>query len=250
VLQEDALLRVTAKVDRRNEGIQLVLESVARLDPAAAPPPDTTLPTAMDLEGLGESEPPPPTNDERRTTNDHRPPTNDHRRTTTDERPPTNDEQRPDGLASDPAVRLPPPETQNSNAQRAPETQNSSAAPLAEPVSIIRPKAATKAAKAANGSAGGNPRHASSPGNDGPSNGSGRSLRLRLPHTHDFDTGVQLMQQVYELLRQSSGEDAVIIQLPKDEGVVLLKPRSGVSASVALVGQLSDLLGADRVLVD
>lgn len=202
LLQEDTLVRVTAKVDRRNEGIQLVLESVMRLDPAA-PTAASSIPNAMDLEGLSDMEPPIPEN-----TNGHAAP------------------------ASEP-----------------PPAPRPAAPPIAEPVSIIKPKAAKpqpaapqQAAPSSNGNGNGH-------GYSAPSVSS-RSLRLRLPHSRDYETGVQLMQQVYELLRESSGEEAVIIHLPKDNGVVLLKPRSGVSCSSALVEQLSGLLGAERVLVE
>ncbi|HWQ13959.1 MAG TPA: DNA polymerase III subunit alpha [Roseiflexaceae bacterium] len=221
VLQEDALVRVTAKVDRRNEGIQLVLESVSQLDPAAATPPGAALPTAMDLEGIAEAEPPP-----------------------ADDRRPATGDRAQGGLTSDSAVAPPALETQDAKRKM----QNASPPPIAEPVSIIKPKGRVQQAGPQRNNGSGSDEQGN--GAPAPNGGPRRSLRLCLPRARDFDAGVQLMQQVYELLRQSSGEDAVIIQLPRDDSVVLLKPRSGVSASPALVGQLSGLLGADRVLVE
>jgi DNA polymerase-3 subunit alpha len=223
LLQEDALLRVTAKVDRRNDGIQLVLESVVKLDPAAVPPAEGGQPMTMDLEGLGEAEPLQPPFDQ------HPQPFHIDGRPTIPENAMSNGNSAHTPAAPTPAEPEPP------------------AAPLiTEPVSIIRPKARP----AANGNGHDASAQHTTPQNDNGYAASARSLKLRLPHARDFDAGVQLMQQVYELLRESSGDDTVIIQLPKDSGVVLLKPRSGVRCSEALVDQLSGLLGAERVLVE
>ncbi|HMP41159.1 MAG TPA: DNA polymerase III subunit alpha, partial [Roseiflexaceae bacterium] len=52
VLQEDALLRVTAKVERRNDSIQLVLEAAEQLEWKSTATPEA--PLALDLDGIGE----------------------------------------------------------------------------------------------------------------------------------------------------------------------------------------------------
>jgi DNA polymerase III subunit alpha len=229
LLQEDTLVRVTAKVDRRNEGIQLVLESVSRLDPeAAAPPVAVGAPVAMDLEGLVEIAMSNP---------------NDTVPAIEAAVGAANGAGSAGGAGVETARRA---VSTNADAPAAPPMAQPAQSAIAEPVSIIRPKArpATNGHDAraphdtlANGHA---------PGNDGPA----RSLRLRLPHSRDYETGVQLMQQVYELLRESSGDDPVIIHLPQESGIVLLKPRSGVRCNPALVDELSGLLGAERVLVE
>lgn len=224
LLQEDALVRVTAKVDRRNDSIQLVLEGVSRLDPADAPPAGAGLPTAMDLEGLGDEPLQPPFDQ-------HPRPFHIDGRPTIPENPMSNGNGSHEPAAHAPAAPQPAP-----------------APAIAEPVSIIRPKAARPQPAAQNGN--GHEAKAQPTMSQESNSSPTRALRLRLPHARDYETGVQLMQQVYELLRECSGEDPVIIHLPKDSGVVLLKPRSGVRCSDALVGQLSGLLGAERVLVE
>jgi DNA polymerase-3 subunit alpha len=236
LLLEDTLVRVTAKVDRRNEGIQLVLESVSRLDPEAVTTPTTSeAPMTMDLEGVVEIEMSNP---------------NDL---------PAAVEAAVGAANGTPGV-VGGAGTDSSaggadvgdagagveTARRAVSTDTPTPPPIAEPVSIIRPKARPATHD-----------HDAKATLDPPANGhtlenggSARSLRLRLPQPRDYETGVQLMQRVYELLRESSGDDAVIIHLPQDNGIVLLKPRSGVRCNPALVGELSGLLGAERVLVE
>jgi DNA polymerase III subunit alpha len=225
LLQEDSLLRVTAKVDRRNEGIQLLLEGVIRLDPSEAPPANDGLPMAMDLEGLAEAEPPPI--DERQTRKDEEPALSEARGLMTSDDPPIE------------AYDAPP----------APSPQPL----LADPVSIIKPRArpAAKEAPAGNGHDTKEAAPAYPANGNGDSYGrSASTLRLRLPQVRDFDVGVQLMQQVYELLRENNGEDSVIIHLPRRDGVVLMKARTGVSCNESLVGRLSGLLGPERVAVE
>jgi DNA polymerase-3 subunit alpha len=244
VLVEDTLVRVTAKVDRRNEGIQLVLESVSKLDPvAAAPASPPPLPAVLDLEGLGEMTPPQPPFDQRPQPYhiDGRP-TVESQWPEAESRQPSTEDQRPRTEGGQPMS-----ETHDSRTTHDPKP--AAAPPIAEPVSIIRPKAKPAAASNGNGNSQSNGSAAGAHAVSEPS-GSQRSLRLRLPHADDFDAYVQLMQQVYELLRQSSGEDQVIIHLPKDNGAVLLKPRSGVQCNDLLVGELSGLLGAEHVAVE
>jgi hypothetical protein len=59
LLHDDVLLRLTAKVDKRNESIQLLLESAEVLEPAASPPA-AELPPQIDLAGTAERFAPPP----------------------------------------------------------------------------------------------------------------------------------------------------------------------------------------------
>jgi len=210
LLQEDALLRVTAKVDRRNDGVQLVLEAAAPLD-TTAPPPDTGLPTAMDLEGIADAD--------------------------------------VNGGAADVAGDAPVPPANPAPADPAPAPSPAAPEPIAAPVSIIKPR--PKPATNGNGHA--NDHRADGSGRPNGSDAPARStatLRLRLPAARDFDVGVQLMQQVYEVLRENSGEDTVIIHLPRDNGTVLMKARSGVTCTDALIDRLSGILGPERVAVE
>jgi DNA polymerase-3 subunit alpha len=205
LLVEDALLRLTAKVDRRNDGIQLIVESVEQLELSESSAP--AAPLALDLDGLGDVADALPA----AALESHAPP--------------------PPPAPSTPAAVAEPP--------------------IAEPVSIIKPK------PRANGN--GNGGHSNGNGGNGHGNGNGsngyppapaRALQLRLPAVADFDAGVRLMQQVHEVLRDSSGEDSVIIHLPKAHETVLLKARFGVRCTDNLVGSLQQLLGAEAVLVE
>jgi DNA polymerase-3 subunit alpha len=226
VLQEDALLRVRAKVDRRNEGVQLVLEGAERLEPS------------------GET----------------RRPGDDVRANLVFAHTPQRDEGRgmkeeagtPE-LTAAPKVEEPviTPPTPTTAGESHPSSLVPHPSPIAEPVSIIKPKAQKPAAANGNGhSNGGNGHSNGGNGNGHGDNRSGRSLRLQLPPTVDVELGIQLMQQVYEILRTSSGEDAVLIHLPKQGGAVVLRSRTGVRCNDALVGQLSAVLGAERVFVE
>jgi DNA polymerase-3 subunit alpha len=79
---------------------------------------------------------------------------------------------------------------------------------------------------------------------------SAHSLRLYLPRTGDFDADVLLMQRIDRVLRQSAGEDNVILHLPNTEGVVLLQPRHKVSCSDELLGALRSELGSESVVIE
>src|SRR5690349_1669535 len=47
------------------------------------------------------------------------------------------------------------------------------------------------------------------------------SLRVYLPRTSDFDADVDIMHKVDRVLRQSAGEDPVIIHMPNTDGTVV-----------------------------
>ncbi|HMO57466.1 MAG TPA: DNA polymerase III subunit alpha [Roseiflexaceae bacterium] len=199
VLQEDALLRVTAKVERRNDSIQLVLEAAEQLEWKSTATPEA--PLALDLDGIGEIADAVTAVSEQDTTGVMMP--------------------------GQPPVAAPP-------------VAAPAAEPIATPVSIIKPK------PRANGN--GNGSHGHGNGN-GHHEVPARALQLDLPYAADFDTGVRLMQQIHEVLRSSSGEDQVIIRLPKEQETVLLKARFGVNCTDHLVGELQRILGNAAVLV-
>jgi hypothetical protein len=71
-----------------------------------------------------------------------------------------------------------------------------------------------------------------------------------LPRTSDLDADVALMHKVDRVLRQSDGEDQVIIHMPNGSGTVLLKPRHKVRCSEDLIGALRGVLGGEGVYLD
>ncbi len=75
-----------------------------------------------------------------------------------------------------------------------------------------------------------------------------RYLRLMLPHTGSADNDVQCMQQVHDILCASSGSDAVLLYLPNGVGTLVLRPHQTVRISPALKEQLQQVLGSEAVL--
>ncbi len=232
LLIDDALLCVTAKVDRgkRDDSLQLLLESAKPLNLArehveAPAHEDSELPMGMDLDGVTEKIP-----------FENAQPFNIDAR-------PLHSENRPPATLESPARSEPEREARMESEQVKRE------APPAEPVTVIKPRA--KAGTNGNGHTNGN--------GNGHTNGNSsppvtrRSLRLDLPRLHDHDANVQLMQSVHEVLEGSkSGEDGdqVIIRMPGGTGTILLKPRGTVRCSEALVSSLRGLLGEHAVLVE
>jgi len=115
------------------------------------------------------------------------------------------------------------------------------------PISIIRSRIKAGSNGTGNGHANGN-------GNDSafaaPPPVSAHSLRLYLPRTSDFDADVVLMQKIDRVLRQSAGDDNVIIHMPNAEGVVLLQPRHKVRCTDELLGALRSELGPESVVLE
>jgi DNA polymerase-3 subunit alpha len=211
LLVDDALLRMVAKVDksRRDDKMQLMLESVTVLEassaPASTPEPDL----AMDLEGI------------------------------TDQAPAALPELSPDDVPHPADLGGAPPQEQRMPATpMAPE----------QTVSIIRPRAKVGANGNGNGNGHSNG-NGNGNGHASAAQGSAQSLRLYFPRTSDFDADVRLMEQVDRLLRQSAGESEVIIHMPSATGVVLLKPRHKVNCDTTLVGALHQVLDAQSVVV-
>ncbi len=210
LLVDDALLRITAKVDKRNESLQLLLESAETLDVARAAPLVAELPPQMDLEGQGDY--------------------------------------IPSGASNDVAMIAPLDDVPHP-AERG-ESAVALAAPASEPppddvtpISIIRSR--IKAGSNGNGHMNGN-------GDSGatPPPVAAHSLRLYLPRTSDFDADVLLMQKIDRVLRQSAGDDNVIIHMPNTEGVVLLQPRHKVRCTDELLDTLRSELGPESVVLD
>jgi DNA polymerase-3 subunit alpha len=119
--------------------------------------------------------------------------------------------------------------------------------------SIIRPRVKVGAANGngnGNGNAGGQSNGHGYTVAPPPEPTSSHALRLFLPRTDDFDADVRLMQTVDRVLRQSSGDDAVLIHMPNAVGTVLLKPRHKVRCDDLLIGALRDVLGSESVVME
>ncbi|NWF81649.1 MAG: DNA polymerase III subunit alpha [Chloroflexi bacterium] len=200
LLQDDATLKVTAKVDNRRDSTQLVVEAVEVVEPAAQPlPAPGAVPSEMDLEGMG-------------------------------------DLAEPEGLvaAAAPAAAPPPP------------------AAAAPPGAAIRPRRQVQVGGHGNGH--GKVSTMSSNGGYGeptaPALASGRTLRLYLPRTGDHEADVRRMQDVYNVLRQSSGADQVTLYLPNGVGVVVLQSQHTITVSPALLAGLTAVLGPEGVVAE
>ena len=214
LLQDDALLRVTAKVDKRNESIQLLLESAEVLEPVARPTAD--LPPQMDLEGQADSIPIVPDDA---------------------------------GLMAGPADDAPHPadlaaRVLGAAAAAGPAPDPAPAEPPADsPISVIR----SRMKVGANGNGNGNG-HSNANGSYPPPQ-AGQQLRLYLPRTGDYDADVQRMHKIDRLLRQSAGDDSVFLHMPAGPNVVVLQPRHKVRCSAELIGALRGELGAESVVL-
>jgi DNA polymerase-3 subunit alpha len=222
LLQDDALLRVMAKVDKRNESIQLLLESAETLDLAAAPAEAPELAPQMDLENRAEALPP-----------------------AIEEvgsmAAPHDDAPHPAGMDSR-AVGAAP-----ATAPNEPPAPGEPPAPES-PLSVIR----SRMKVGANGNGNGNG-HANGNGNGAappPVPAFVQQLRLFLPRTGDLDADVVRMHRVDRLLRQSEGDASVILHIPNGETIVLLQPRHKVHCSEDLIGALRTELGIESVVLD
>ncbi len=83
-----------------------------------------------------------------------------------------------------------------------------------------------------------------------PAPASGRTLRLYLPRTGDHEADVRRMQDVYNVLRQSSGADQVTLYLPNGVGVVVLQSQHTITVSPALLAGLTAVLGPEGVVAE
>lgn len=212
LLQNDAVVRVTAKVDNRRDTPQLVVESVeapSTIDVAAS-----AQPVEMDLEGMSED------------------------------------------LIGDMVIELPAPAPAAQPAPApaaAPASAPAAAAPAAAPPPAkppaVRPRQPVKLASNGNGnghSNGNGHGKTSEPARaDGPP---ARNLRIYLPRSNDFDADVALMQHIHSLLSASHGHDQVTLYLPNGVGMVVLQSQQTIELSDALVNELRQILGHERVL--
>jgi DNA polymerase-3 subunit alpha len=240
LLVDDALLRITAKVDksRRDDSLQLMLESAEALEASAkATAAEATIQEVaivMDLEGQGDHIPVVPEDVLGLAPGEDAP------------HPAENLGGAGEAARAEPPTSAqdaqPPTQMHDTPANVAPAT-----VPMAEEtISIIRPRMKVNGNGNGHGSANGSGNGYGSPAAPPPST---HSLRLVLPRTSDFDADVELMHRIERMLRQSAGEDTVFIHLPNAEDTVLLKLRHTVSCSDDLVGALRGVLGSESVLV-
>jgi hypothetical protein len=113
--------------------------------------------------------------------------------------------------------------------------------------------AASSGNGASNGASNGNGAHSTSNGNghheqsDGGAHSPTRDLRLHLPRTADLTADTRRMQDLHELLRNYEGEDQVTLYMQRGSELVVLRPYYTVHASHALLDELVDFLGRERV---
>ncbi|MBC8161533.1 MAG: DNA polymerase III subunit alpha, partial [Roseiflexaceae bacterium] len=238
LLVEDALLCITAKVDRgrKDDAIQLLLES--------AKPLETMQRSAAKVQGSG-------------TTSAGPDPRNRHftggagaddvladmdfdgvAMSLEQNLPPLNDAPHPADTPTDAAASGPDPLARRFSAG------NQEAAPAdAGPISVI--KSRVKVSTNGNGNGNGNGHAAAAP----VANGSKHTLHLSFSRTRDFDADIRMMQDVDELLRAYEGEDEVLITLFNQASRVVIKPHHTVRTSDDLLGPLRGMLGSEAVVV-
>lgn len=214
LMQNDAVIKVTAKVDNRRDTPQLVVEAVeVPKYGAASPAPDAVQPE-MDIEGIAEG----------MAAGDW--------------------SMQSQGGSAVTAQASPTP---------APAPQPS-ALPPATP-SVIVPRAQVKLNGNGNGKGNGKGNGMSGnggaqPADSAPAPAPGRTLRLYLPRTDDYEADVRRMQDVYSVLRESNGNDQVTLYLPNGVGIVVLQSQHTISLTPGLLDGLRNVLGPERVVAE
>ncbi len=213
LLQDDAVLQITAKVDNRRDTLQLIVESCASLDTLARTPATAAVQPEMDIEGLGEEEGAPP---------------------------------EPDALPA-----APEPHPADAAAPAVPAPQPAPAATPTPTVIRARTKVSLDSDNGnGNGNGNGHENGYAGNGNGSSYQPPTRCLHLYLPRTGDFDADVGLMQAADSLLRSHEGADRVQLYLPNGIGTVVLRPRYTVNLSPALVEELERMVGTEGVAVE
>ncbi|HMQ31202.1 MAG TPA: DNA polymerase III subunit alpha [Chloroflexaceae bacterium] len=149
------------------------------------------------------------------------------------------------GDLADPELRSPgAPEASPSGARPTP------APPPSAPIATIRARQQVKVTANGGGHGKGNGMSSSQSEPAPPAPTPGRSLRLYLPRTGDDEADVRRMQDVYSVLRDSSGPDQVTLYLPNGVGIVVLQSQHTVSVSSGLLESLKGVLGEERVVAE
>lgn len=249
LLKDDAVLRVTAKVDNRRDSLQLMIEAaslpVARTEPAAPPPDEHVISDALriNIAPRAESAEPPNVVAEQRDngyasnghsngsygSNGHSNGTNGTSNGTsyTNGNGHMNEHSNGNGAHHEASA--------NGNGAKASETPSA-------PVTVI--KARTRVSLSNNGGGGDTSTPSAAPVT------LGRTLHLVLPRGNDLDVDVRCMQEVDQLLRSSEGSDIVTLHIPDGEGVVLLRPHHKINCTPDLLGALRGLLGEECAVVE
>jgi DNA polymerase-3 subunit alpha len=212
LLQNDAVLKVTAKVDNRRDSPQLVVDAVVAVEPSLAP---AVVEAEMDLEGIGDIAP-------------------------AAEAPrPVAAEAPHAGVATPPAAAPAPP-------------------PPPPPATVVQARSQVKLSSGAGGGNGNGNGKAHAKAGATPASAevvsapvfNGRTLRLYLPRSEDYDSDVRRMQDVHNMLLASRGEDQVTLYLPNGVGIVVLQSQHTVSCSAGLLDGLKSVLGPERVALE
>lgn len=186
LLIDDAVVKISAKIDNRRDTVQLLVEHCEAVQAAASAAASVAIQPEMDIEDLANDEPA--------------------------------------------MLSAPPPE-----APAPPET------PAPAMSNIIQPRARISLGqKNGNGHS-----ESTAPASAAP----GRALRLYLPRSENYDNDVRCMQEIDQLLRESAGNDRVMLYLRNGVGTVVLQPQHTISVSDALLSDLRGMLGAESVIV-
>jgi DNA polymerase-3 subunit alpha len=224
LLQNDAVLKMTAKVDNRRDSPQLVVDAVEAVEPSLAP---AAIETEMDLEGVGDLVEREAGRQEGR-----------EAEVETQMAAPTN-------IAPSPAPRAASPE---------PPAPRTPPPPPAAPVSVIQSRGQVKLSSGG-GNGGGKPaaKGAPTPATAETSSApafNGRTLRLYLPRSEDHEGDIRRMQDVHTILLSSSGGDQVTLYVPNGVGIVVLRSQHMVSCTSGLLDGLREVLGPERVALE
>ena len=244
LLRDDALLLIKAKVDQRNESIQLLLESASALEASGLGAGVQEPPAVeMDLEGLEEQipggSPAQPPQDEAPHPAGPGSYSTDRTDSQMDKMEPLPSIESTSPSDESPRSSVKSAHTSAKSVEPAPvEPAPAAPAPSDQAITTIRTRVKI-GASGANGNG-----HATT------TSVQAHLLRLFLPRSNDLNADVRIMQAVDRVLRGSAGEDEVLLYMPNAIGTVLLKPRHKVRCSDELVGALQEVLGAESVVVD
>jgi DNA polymerase-3 subunit alpha len=218
LLQNDAVLKITAKVDNRRDTPQLVVDAVEA--PKYGAPAPAAVQPEMDIEGIAE------------------------------QMGEGGAMAQAEAMVAAAVAAAPPAPAPAYN----PPAHSFSPPPPAAPAAAIVPRAQVKLSSNGNGSGksngSGKGNGMSSPTESAVAPAPGRTLRLYLPRTEDHDADVRRMQDVYSVLRESSGSDQVTLYLPNGVGIVVLQSQHTINLTPGLISGLREVLGPERVVAE
>ncbi|NJN66747.1 MAG: DNA polymerase III subunit alpha [Chloroflexaceae bacterium] len=260
LIQDEAVVQVTAKVENRRDSLQLVVERCAPVEPVE-PVRATPGGDEEDEEGMGrehvrtEAEMDDrPAIAENQVFDDDRPalPATSATGTGTNgQQPPPPD---PQPAATNGSSPLPPGRGPEQELRPLP-----AAAPAAEPLSYIRVRPKVSLPNGGNGGSNGNGKgngaeqkvvKESPPGRNGDSSHAPAArLCIYFPRSQNEEADVRRLVEIHEMLQVSQGENEVRLYVPNGVGRVILRAGYSVCASPELVSSLKGIVGEDRVEV-